>query len=356
MKQKMPNILWIGVDEQNIRTIGVYGSKNCKTPFLDRLAGQSLVFENAFCPTAVCSPSRASMLTGRMPSEGSVVANDLLTWTIPSRDASRVRIMKTWADSLRNRRYRTVHVGKWHLTGAEDDKPRDYGFEGTNYGGFGKNWGEPEYHAYRRALGLYPKPELELEIYSKHPVPYEFDPKSARLKGPEEGSLPAFLASRTISWLEKLAVESKSSGRPFFLRCEFWGPHMPCYAPEPYYSMYDPAGLELPDNFNRLGEGKPEIHRNFSGYWGIATHPIEIQRKYIAAYMAYATCIDRQVGRILDSLEASGLSDDTVVFFTSDHGDMLGALGLYDNGPFMYEEIYRVPLMVRWPGIATPGR
>ena len=122
---------------------------------------------------------------------------------------------------------------------------------------------------------------------------------------------------------------------------------------EPFYSRCDPGGLQLPDNFNRLGENKPEIHRNFQGVWGIGTYPEEQQRRLIGSYLGYVACIDDQVGRILAALEELGLAEETMVIFVSDHGDMLGAHGLYDKGPFMYDDIYRVPLMVRagpgWP-------
>ena len=156
--------------------------------------------------------------------------------------------------------------------------------------------------------------------------------------------------------MEQLGREYKTNGQPFFLRCEFWGPHMPCYAPEPYYSMYHPDRLNLPDNFWKLGTNKPEVHSIFRGFFGIGTHPMEIQKKYIASYLAYASSTDAQIGRILAALEQNGLTEDTLVIFTSDHGDMLGAHCLYDKGPFMYDEIYRVPLIVRWPGRVRPGR
>jgi len=140
------------------------------------------------------------------------------------------------------------------------------------------------------------------------------------------------------------------------LRCEFWGPHISCFVPEPYFSMYDPDKIPLPDNFGKLGENKPEVQRNFWGSWGISNQTQAVQRRVIAAYLGYVTYIDTQVGRLIEAMERHGLADDTIVIYTTDHGDMLGSHGLYDKGPFMYEEIYRVPLMVRWPGVVGPGR
>ena len=104
--------------------------------------------------------------------------------------------------------------------------------------------------------------------------------------------------------------------------------------------MYDPENLELPENFGVLGENKPEIHSNFWGGWGIGTCTEAQQRRLISSYLGYVSCIDAQIGRLLAALDELNLSDNTLVIYTSDHGDMLGAHGLYDKGPFMYDDIY----------------
>lgn len=358
MNRQPPNVLWIGTDEQHRQSVGAYGSVNCPTPNIDRLASQALVFDQAFCPTAVCAPARASMLTGRLPSEGSVISNNHMDFAVPFLDTGRVVLPRTWVPDLIGAGYRCSHVGKWHVLpiGAEKDRPSLFGFEGPDWPGYGKTWKEPDFLAYRERLGLTAEVELEEEIHARHPVGSPFSPVSARLAGPVEGSLPYFVAETAIGELRRLAADGDRGGGPFFLRCEFWGPHIPCWVAEPFYSLCEPGSLRLPDNFNRLGENKPEIHRNFQGVWGIGTCPEEQQRRLIGSYLGYVACIDAQVGRILAVLEELGLAEETMVIFVSDHGDMLGAHGLYDKGPFMYDDIYRVPLMVRWPGVAAPGR
>ena len=349
-----PNILWIGTDEHHRGTIGAYGSPDCRTPHIDALARDSMVFEQAFSPMAVCGPARASMLTGRLPSQGSIVSNDYMEFTLPYREVGDAKPLASWAPAMRRADYRMVHVGKWHV--SPDCRPSDYGFEGPDWPGYGQEWREEDFHEYRRGLGLSPEPELADEMLARHPLGSPFDPIAARLVGTEEGSLPAFVAHTGIQYLRELAERYKKHRKPFFLRCEWWGPHIRCIVPEPYYSMYDPERLHLPETFGRLGHNKPTVQRNFSGGWGIATHPQAQQREFVGRYYGYVTCIDAQIGRILKALDELGLREETLVIFTTDHGDMLGAHALYDKGPFMYDDIYRVPLMIRWPGMVRPGR
>jgi len=356
-KLSQPNILWIGMDELQRQALGLYGGYDgqCKTSNIDKLASESLVFDQAFCPTAVCAPSRASMLMGKMPSEGSIISNDGMEWTVPYRHVGKEeKALPTWALDLKVAGYKCVHVGKFHVTPG--GTPSEQGFEGPDWAGYGGIWDLPDFYKYRKKLGLTPKPELEEELPSKHPIPYCFSPVCAKLKGSDEGSLPAFVAYKTNEYLKQLAKRVRSESKPFFLRCEFWGPHIPCWIAEPYYSMYDPKSLKLPENFGVLGENKPEIQSNFSGGMGIASHDETHQRLLISKYLGYVTCIDNQIGLILKVLNDLELTEETIVVFTADHGDMLGAHGLYDKGPFMYEEIYRIPLMVKWPGVVAPGR
>ena len=355
MATSQPNILWIGTDEQHRQTVGAYGSKISRTPHIDALAASGLVFDHAFSPMAVCAPARAAMLTGKLPSEGSVIANNDMCFAVPFLDTSHQRLPETWATALLDCGYRAAHVGKWHVIPVPDDRPSKFGFEGPDWGGYGKTWKEQDFQTYRHELGLPPQVELEEELEANHPIPSPFSPVSARLAGPVEGSLPYFVAETAIDQLRTLAPAG-GNGDPFFLRCEFWGPHIPCWVAEPYYSMYDPESLELPENFGVLGENKPEIHSNFWGGWGIGTCTEAQQRRLISSYLGYVSCIDAQIGRLLAALDELNLSDNTLVIYTSDHGDMLGAHGLYDKGPFMYDDIYRVPLIVRWPGVVEPGR
>ena len=184
MVSSRPNIVWIGTDEQHRQTVGAYGSATCRTPHIDILASQGKVFDNAFSPMAVCAPARASMLTGKLPSEGSVIANNDMGFAVPFLDTTRECLPETWATALIEAGYRCVHVGKWHVIPVPDDRPSKFGFKGPDWGGYGKTWQEPDYQRYRRSLGLTAQVELEEELEANHPIPSPFSPISARLAGP----------------------------------------------------------------------------------------------------------------------------------------------------------------------------
>ena len=219
MADPLPNILWIGTDEQQRSTIGAYGSPNCRTPTLDSLAAESLVFDAAFCPMAVCAPARASMLCGRLPGEGSVISNDLLDFAHPDRELGPCQPLDSWAPALSQAGYELVHVGKWHASG--DGRPSDYGFAGPDWPGYGIVDKDADYHAYRQSIGLSAQPAYDQPLPSNHPLGCPFDPVAARLTGPEAGSVPAFLTHLTTRHLDQLADRRRSTGNPFFLRCEF---------------------------------------------------------------------------------------------------------------------------------------
>lgn len=175
---------------------------------------------------------------------------------------------------------------------------------------------------------------------------------AARLHQPVEATFEHYLATRSIEHLERYAAD----GRPFFLATHFFGPHLPYLLPDDYYDLYDPALVELPASIAETFEGKPPVQRNYSAHWAFDTMPIEVTRKLIAVYWGYVTLIDEQIGRILTRLDELGLDDGTSVFFTADHGEFTGAHRLHDKGPAMYEDIYRIPGIVRVPGAPPQTR
>jgi len=157
--------------------------------------------------------------------------------------------------------------------------------------------------------------------------------------------------------LRKYAAERKRTGRPFFVFSTFWAPHWPCFVPEPFASMYEPADVPLPANFHDTFEGRTRMAERISRAWPVTGIDDETGwRRLIAKYWGFCTLLDAQVGRILDALEELGIADRTLVIFTTDHGDMQGSHGrIYDKGMFMFEELYHIPLIARGPGVGAKG-
>ncbi len=291
---RRPNILLILPDQLRACALGVMGDPNVQSPNIDRLASQGILMRNTIANTPVCCPARANILTGLYAHRNGMVANDL-----------RLRESQpTLSSTLRNAGYRNGFVGKWHLDGG----PRMPGFvpPGPRRHGF-ESWAANECsHAHFNTQYFRDSPE---------PLP---------VKGFEADG-----------WTD-LAVEflRSHSGdhRPFFLTVQMGPPHDPYKAPPEYSRLYDPATLELRPNF-KPGGATPEN---------------------IAEYYAMISAVDAQVGRLIGELDALGYGQDTIVLFTSDHGDMLGSQGArLKRKP--WEESIHVPGIVRFPRSIKPA-
>jgi arylsulfatase A-like enzyme len=275
--------------------LGCAGNREVKTPNLDRLASQGTLFRNTFANTPVCCPARAILLTGTYPHRNGMIANDLRL----------KESVVTLPEILAAGGYRTGFIGKWHLDGG----PRLPGFipPGPRRQGF-DFWAANECsHNHFRPVYFRDTPEPRAET--------RFEPEV---------------------WTD-LAIEFLRAAKdaPFFLEVAMGPPHDPYGAPETYAKQYDPAKLTMRPNWV---EGTPGAGR-----------------KEIAAYYAAITAVDDQVGRLLAELKQLNLENDTIVVFTSDHGDMLGShASRLKRKP--WEESIRVPGIVRYPAVMTPGR
>lgn len=285
-----PNIVFLMPDQLRQQSVGCLGNPEVRTPNIDRLASDGTTLTHAFANTPVCCPARAVLLTGQYVHRNGMVANDLrLREDSPS-----------FARSLREAGYRTGFVGKWHLDGG----PRNPGYvpPGPRRQGFEFWAGNECSHAHFRNWYFRDSPE---PIYLK-----TFE---------TEG-----YADVGIEFLQ----QSRSDKRPFYLTVQWGPPHDPYRAPPEYSSRYDPAKLTMRPNWQdgaRMGS-----------------------RTDIAEYYAMTTAIDDGVGRILRALDDLGLAENTIVLFSSDHGDMLGSQGRrLKRKP--WEESIRVPGIMRWP-------
>ena len=338
--QPHPNILFIQTDQQRRDSLPCYGNRQVRAPNIHRLAEEGVLFENAFTPVPLCAPARASLLVGRRPIHHGILFN-CESGCVAGRDFARPEV--GFGRRLRERGYQCAHLGKWHI--GTELTPCDCGFDGVYYPGYGYPEAHPHYldHLRRHGLGGF---ALRDQRRGAGSSAREGPLLMAIQDGGVEASVPYYLADQAIAAIHA-AVEAR---RPFFVACNFWGPHAPYILPERHMRMYDPAAVAPPATSAEDLAVKPQLHRDYARYWGVPGFDAERWAELVAACYGYVSLLDEQVGRMLASLEDLGVAEETAVIFTTDHGGMVGAHGLPDKGPFLYDPVCRIPLIVRLPG------
>lgn len=337
-----PNVLLICTDQQRFDAVAAAGNPHIQTPNLDRLAAEGVLFENCYVQNPVCSPSRASLMTGRYVPAHGLHANGV------DIDPTTEVFTKRLADEG----YDCGLVGKFHLGSCQggrleprlDDGFRVFRWAHDPYVGSSEN----AYHRWLKAS----HPDLFASASRGGDGEHTWDAM------PTEAHYSRWIGNETIDFL----TSSRDNDKPFFFVANFFDPHHGFGAPKEYLDRYDPAALPAP--VTREGElaGKPPIfeeasQRSYAGHArGFVEYTDDELQETKAAYYAMVSLVDDEVGRILDALEREGLADNTMVVFTSDHGEMLGDHQLMLKGPFMYDCAVRVPLIVRWPGHIAQGR
>lgn len=381
---RRPNILLITSDQQHWRTLGV-NNPQVRTPNLDRLCREGTNFTRAYCNNPVCSPSRSTIITGMYPSWHGC-------WTIGVKLGEDV---PTIGDALRSAGYDTALIGKAHFQplasrpgqASLESQPalRDLDFWRNFHGpwyGF-EHVEVARMHADESHVGQHYAIWMEergLENWRDYFQPWP--PRSDAGSGgkyweagrqfswelPEEFHYTTWTGERAVARIEA----DVKAGRPFFVWASFHDPHPPYLVPEPWASMYDPAEVEVPNGFPGEMDRMPphfgktqEAQPDFSAYResGFANHGFHSHltdeatlRKQIAVYYGMISFMDAQIGRILDKLDELGIADNTLVVFTTDHGHFFGQHGLVAKGPFHYEDLLKLPFVVRWPGKVPAGR
>jgi len=335
-----PNILLITTDMQRFDTLGCAGNAQIKTPNLDALAERGVRFSQAFCNNPVCMPTRATLFSGKLPSAHGV------RWNVGGLGAHEPTVTKTLHDAG----YQTAAIGKMHW----GDMQADLGLEYLNV--THEYTVSPGVHGYRDALreaGLDQVPPVEsLPEYREY-----YGAAASPL--PEELHLDSFIGQATVAFLEERDRE-----RPFFCWCSFNGPHLPIDPAKPWDELYDPADMPLPVWEEQEFDAKPPEQRAFQqnkdrgngfGDYRAITYDLNKLRRFIAHYWGKISMIDSYIGKIIAQLQQAGDLENTVIIFTSDHGDFVGNHRLLFKSAFLYDDLVRVPLIVAWPERLKPG-
>ncbi len=327
--RERPNILYVFTDEQAAATMAAYGNTQIEMPNLNRLAEQSVVFDKAYVTQAVCTPSRSTLLTGLYPHTNGCTENNV---TLPA-DVPCLPELADWEG------YAMGYHDKWHLGneifaqhGFTDFISIDDGYRPHYEEQYDKN-AHSTYHDWLVANGFRPDARAKdgFESFSRG--------FCARL--PEEYSKPFYVANEACRFIRE------NRDRPFLLAVNFFEPHMPYFGPRD--DQYDPADIPLPANFHDVPtEANPLKTRLYhagyyaNGHSGLPLRTEDDWRRLIANYWGLCSLVDTQFGRVLDTLARCGLMEDTIIIYTSDHGDMMGSHRLLAKCT-QFEEAATVP-------------
>ncbi|MBC7330505.1 sulfatase-like hydrolase/transferase [bacterium] len=337
---RRPNIILIHSDQHRFDCLGINGHPLLQTPNLDRLAREGVNFTNAFTPAPICTPARASLFTGLWSTQH-------LCLSIPGTEIYRPANpnLPTFSKILGENGYILGYVGKYHdeLPGT----PKDYGFQ--DYIPLS------DYLKWRKEKGL----PLEKEgfvlfagyLIKKKEFPYMWFGEEDVINKPEETML-AWGADRMIELIERY----HSSGKPFFIRWDPVEPHLPNVVPEPYYSLYPPEKIKPWNSFPDPLEKKPFIQSQQRRTWKVEGWGWDKWAPIVSRYLGVITLLDHQIGRIMEKLRELGIEDDTLIVYTTDHGDMCGGHGMMDKHFVMYEDVVHVPLIMRYPPLLPKGK
>ncbi len=369
---KRPNILLITSDQQHWNTLGITNPE-VSTPNLDCLARSGTVFTRAYTVNPTCTPTRASMITGLYPSQHGAWA---LGTKLPETE-------HTVGEDFQQAGYRTTLIGKAHfqpLRGTEEFPSLEsypvmqdlefwrkyngpfYGFEHIE---LARNHGDEAHVGQHYAIWMEEKGLQNWRDYFRPPTGTN-DSQEHTWLIPEEYHYGTWIAERSCALMEEYVKNEE----PFFLWSSFLDPHPPYLVPEPWASMYDPETITIPEMVpGEHADSTPELQltqqekpdysawrESGQGIHGCHSHLHDRAKlaKDIAVYYGMVSLMDKQIGIILDKLEALNQLDTTIIVFTTDHGHYFGQHGLTAKGPFHYENAVKVPFIVSMPG-TVPG-
>jgi len=383
MNTDRPNLLLITTDQQRWDSLSCLGTPGYRTPNLDRLAREGVLFERSYCPSPVCTPARVSILTGQYPMRHG--AYEIGMEPVPALQGPTV------ASVLEEAGYATALIGKTHfvarhlehkhVAGDPDpdpnapDPPDEFWHEYDGpYCGFrfvrhcqshtSDRPPNAHYRAWLQNKGLdldHLHGRREQGRAGEQPYRYGAWPID------EAHTQTAWITEESSAWIQR----QQRDGRPWFCWASYQDPHPPYVCPEPYYSQVDMEGADLGGLREGEMDDKPPFYRRHAAgaYWGdesdsdfidpdcpsrnVPAHGryenIEDPAAAIRAYIGMVNMTDAYVGRLLGALERAGALENTLIIFTTDHGDMLGRHGLWGKGIAAYDDCQRIPVIARWP-------
>lgn len=356
-----PNLLFLLNDHQAYYRHGWDGGPRVERPHFDKLASEGVNFTRAYAACPLCSPSRRTILTGLLAHTHGETKND----------TDHPYDREVYLDLLAANGYRNYYYGKWH---AGPGTAYDHHCEGFSYPSYNNPYTKPEYRVYLKNRGL-PEPEILIEkAFWRHLKDWEG--KKYKQKGdwcnehaagimttPSETHEAFFLANLACEKLRDLAKSNWHD--PFSLRVDFWGPHQPYFPTQEYADKYDPEEIPEYGNFRDELKDKPEVYLTEANF-GISENGKLIRpnplswsewQKVLARCYAQITMVDAAGGLILETLDEVGLKDNTIVMWTTDHGDAIACHGgHFDKRSYMPEEMVRIPMAIRLPGRIPQGQ
>ncbi len=366
LPEKKPNVLILFSDQHNKKVMGYEGHPDVITPNLDKFASQSVVFDRAYCSVGICAPSRSSLMAGLYPRTIGLLSN-----------SERTSVMEdavSMASVFQMNNYRTYAFGKRHTHGGVDagwdvqqshlcnETPGNSYTEWVEKMGYGKEFAKDWAAEFGKGSPC--------SSYANEKLPIaDLGTRISAL--PENMTMEAFTTRLTIQMIKDQA----KSDQPFFCWATFYRPHQPYTPLKKYMDMYDVSqwgngringgSISKPASLYEPKENLPPMMQSIrdggNKVWNVnkAFADEQLWRNHIGAYYALVTEMDHLIGEILKALEEAGIEDETLVIYTSDHGDFVGNHGMVEKaaaGQNVYEDILNIPLIIRYPGNKKNGK
>ena len=326
MNESHTNVLFIMSDEHSREIAGCYGNRIVRTPNIDALAARGVVFENAYCNSPICVPSRASLATGDY-------VHRIGCWDSAAAYDGRV---PSWHHRVRDAGHDMVSIGKLHYRGADDD-----------------NGMSEVHHSIYIVDGIGDTHGLLRCDKRVREVARELAEEAGRGWSPYT-RYNTRVADATVRWLRER--KDRATDNPWVLFSSMVSPHYPLMAPDEFYELYAGTDLPRPRLYGEADRPDHPVIAHYRETWNYDDYfDAQRLRAGLTAYYGLCSFLDYQVGRILAALEESGFAKDTLVIYTSDHGESLGNRGLWGKS-VMYEESSAVPLVMAGPGVAAGQR